>query len=123
MINYAAIAKVAHEINRAYCQALGDFSQQSWEAAPDWQKDSAVAGVKFHCDNPSATPEQSHEKWLEVKKAEGWTYGPVKDAVKKEHPCFMPYDGLPVEQRAKDYLFRQTVHSLKDILAFHTKNA
>jgi hypothetical protein len=28
------IAKVAHEVNRAYCQALGDFSQPKWEDAP-----------------------------------------------------------------------------------------
>lgn len=29
----------------------------------------------------------------------------MKDAEKKEHPCFMPYDGLPMNQRLKDYIF------------------
>ena len=45
---------------------------------------------------------------------EGWKYGPVKDAQKKEHPCFLPYAELPPEQKAKDYLFRAVVHALKN---------
>ena len=106
------IAKVAHEINRAYCQAVGDNSQPTWEEAPNWQKDSAIAGVRYHIGNPEATPEGSHLSWLKVKEDDGWKYGPVKDASKKEHPCCIPYSELPTEQKAKDYLFRQVVHSL-----------
>ncbi len=106
------IARVCHEVTRAYCLALGDASQPAWEAAPDWQKDSARNGVRFHLANPDATPENSHEKWLEQKAAEGWTYGPVKDPERKEHPCFRPYSELPETQRAKDFLFRGTIHAL-----------
>lgn len=109
------IARVAHEINRAYCASLGDTSQPSWEDAPEWQKASALAGVEMHLANPDATPENSHESWLAQKTAEGWKYGPVKDAQKKEHPCFMPYAELPPEQKAKDFLFRAVVHELKGI--------
>lgn len=111
------IARVAHEINRAYCASLGDTSQPAWEDAPEWQKASALAGVDMHLTNPDASPEQSHESWLAQKTAEGWKYGPVKDAEKKEHPCFRPYAELPPEQKAKDYLFRGVVHALKDIKA------
>lgn len=107
------IARVAHEINRAYCNALGDASQPAWEDAPQWQKDSAINGVKFHLANPDATPENSHDQWLKVKEAEGWVYGEHKDPGKKTHPCFRPYRELPREQRVKDYLFRATVHALK----------
>lgn len=109
------IARVAHEINRAYCASLGDASQPAWEDAPDWQQASARAGVAMHLANPDATPEQSHESWLAQKTAEGWTYGEIKDAAKKEHPCFLPYAELPAEQKAKDFLFRGVVHTLKDI--------
>ena len=35
------IARVAHEINRAYCASLGDTSQPAWEDAPEWQQQSA----------------------------------------------------------------------------------
>jgi hypothetical protein len=108
----AKIARVCHEVNRAYCQSIGDFSQPSWEDAPDWQKTSAINGVRFHIDNPHAEPSASHEKWLEEKRAAGWKYGAVKNPDTKEHPCFVPYSTLPVEQRAKDFLFIAVVHAL-----------
>ena len=107
------IAKVAHEVNKAYCEALGDDSQPTWDNASSWQKTSAVIGVQFHMENPEAKPSNSHESWLKEKEADGWKYGEVKDAEKKEHPCFVPYEELPVEQKAKDYIFRQIIHSLK----------
>ena len=106
------IARVAHEVNRSYCQAIGDNSQPSWDNAPDWQKSSAINGVNFHLKNPGAGPDHSHNEWLKEKREGGWTWGPVKDADKKEHPCFIEYDRLPTEQKAKDFLFRGVVHAL-----------
>lgn len=113
-MNDFEIAFVAHEVNRAYCEALGDDSQPPWEVAPKWQRESAVKGVEFHSANPKAGPEHSHEEWLKEKDSDGWKYGPVKDAAKKEHPCFVPYAELPKEQQAKDYIFRAIVHALVD---------
>lgn len=110
------IAKVAHELNKAYCESIGDLSQPNWDSAPEWQKSSAVNGVNFHISNPTATPAGSHESWLRQKAEEGWKYGTVKNVETKEHPCFLPYENLPVEQKAKDYIFRQTIHSLKQFL-------
>ncbi len=107
------IARVAHEVNRAYCQALGDNSQPTWEDAPQWQRDSAINGVRFHVANPAAGPDHSHNAWLEEKRAAGWKYGPTKNPEAKEHPCFVAYEDLPTEQKAKDYLFRGIVHALK----------
>lgn len=105
------IARIAHEINRAYCAAIGDKSQPAWEDAPDWQKASAISGVKAHLETP-LTPEESHALWLRVKADEGWKYGPVKDPVAREHPCFVPYEQLPQEQKVKDYLFAAVVRTL-----------
>lgn len=110
-----AIAMMCHAINAAYCQSMGDDSQPTWDDAPDWQRNSAIAGVEMHLANPDATPEQSHESWYKQKEAEGWKYGDVKDVEKKEHPCFLPYEELPDEQKAKDYLFRTTVHLVKHL--------
>lgn len=105
-----ACARAAHEANRAYCIALGDLSQPSWEAAPDWQKSSARQGVGGAL--AGNTPEQSHESWLAEKRAAGWKYGPVKDPEKKLHPCFMPYADLPPAQRAKDAVFVTVVRAM-----------
>jgi hypothetical protein len=106
------IARVAHEVNRAYCRALGDTSQTTWEDAPQWQRDSAVHGVYFHLDNPTAGPSASHDSWLAEKRAAGWKYGPVKNSERREHPCFVPYEELPIEQQAKDFIFAAIVHAL-----------
>jgi len=110
------IAQVAHEVNKAHCQSIGDDSQLPWAEAPQWQKDSAVLGVVFHVEHPEAGPDASHNSWMQQKIDTGWVYGEVKDEVKKTHPCIMPFGQLSKEQKAKDYLFRQIVHSLKDQL-------
>jgi RyR domain len=112
-MNESSIAKVCHEVNKAYCEALGDKSQPTWEEAPEWQRDSALCGVRLHLTNPDSQPEDSHVSWMRQKEADGWVYGPVKDPSKKEHPCMVPFDKLPQEQQAKDYLFRAVVHALK----------
>jgi len=107
------IAIVCHEANRAYCQTLGDHSQQPWEVAEQWQRDSCIKGVEFCLENPDAPASANHDSWLAEKEATGWKYGPVKDAERKEHPCFVPYDQLPKEQQAKDALFKSIVAALK----------
>ena len=109
-------AKAAHEANRVYCQACGDDSQPPWESAPDWQRDSAVMGVKMIAEHPETTPRQSHEGWLAQKTADGWKFGPTKNPETKEHPCFVPYDELPEAQKAKDAIFGAVV---RGVLAHH----
>lgn len=109
------IAKVCHEVNKKYCESIGDFSQKSWEESPDWQKTSAINGVKFHLEG-SHTPEDIHNSWMDEKLKDGWKYGIEKNPDKKEHPCMVPYEQLPLDQRIKDYLFSQIVESLKVFL-------
>jgi hypothetical protein len=105
MADILNVAKVCHAANMAYCQSLGDQSQLVWEYAPDWQKESAQNGVLHYLLHPMSQPQDSHESWLEQKRAEGWTYGETKDPVAKTHPCFLPYAELPEPQRLKDVLF------------------
>ena len=106
------IARVCHEVNRAYCQAIGDFSQVEWDEAPEWQRESARMGVDLHLMGDFG-PEASHVSWMKQKIDTGWVYGPIKDESKKEHPCIVPFNELPVEQQAKDFIFRAIVHALK----------
>lgn len=111
-MNAEQIARVAHEVNRAYCTATGDDSQVAWEDAPANIRASAIDGVGAHL-RESLTPEQSHERWCAFKVADGWIYGPEKSAEMKQHPCLVPYANLPQEQRVKDYLFAAVVASLR----------
>lgn len=110
-----SIARICHEANRAYCLAIGDDSQVPWEEAPAWQKESALKGVKFHFDASSTvSPERSHNCWMKEKLLSGWRYGPVKDVEFKYHPCLLPYDSLPEEQKHKNVLFAAIVNSFLD---------
>jgi len=112
-IHNEAIARVAHEANRAWCAANGDYSQPSWEDAPDWQRDSAMLGVEFHRANPNAGDSASHDSWMAQKVRDGWVYGELKDpdATPPTHHCMVPFDELPKVQQIKDALFRAIVHA------------
>lgn len=109
------IAKVVHEINKAYCEGFGDHSQVSWEEAPQSIKQAAIDGVKFHlaADQP---PSASHDNWMQFKVNNGWQYGPVKDEQAKTHPCIVPFEKLSPEQQGKDHVFKAVVEQLKPFL-------
>lgn len=114
MVSNITIAKLCHEINKIYCESMGDLSQIKWEEAPKWQRTSAMHGVRFYMDNPNATPKDMHDSWLKEKLDNGWTYGPLKDSERKTHPCIMEYEKLPESQKIKDRLFLTVVKSLTD---------
>jgi hypothetical protein len=112
MIRIEQIARVCHQVNKAYCEAMGDYTQPNWEDAPDWQRRSAMVGVLLHTHAPDAGPEASHISWMNQKLEEGWSYGEVKDPEAKTHPCIVPFGQLPREQQAKDFIFRAIVHAV-----------
>lgn len=107
------IAKVCHQANTAWCEVNDDLSQLDWEDAEQWQRDSAIKGVKFRLENPDAGPDAQHNAWMADKIGDGWVYGEVKDAEKKTHPCLVPFDYLPEFQQKKDRLFSAIVDALK----------
>lgn len=107
------IANVCHEANRVWCASMGDFSQNHWVDSPQWQKDSAINGVKFRLENPNAGHDASHNSWMKEKIETGWVYGAVKDVELKIHPCIVPFDELPEFQKKKDALFCAIVDALK----------
>lgn len=117
------IARVCHEVNRAYCASLGDHSQPAWDVAPEWQQKSAIKGVLFLQSNPAALPSASHESWLAEKQADGWKYGVEKNPELKEHPCYVPYDQLPTSQQAKDHIFQAVARQLLPMLDKQDKAA
>lgn len=112
-----AIARLCYEANRAYAISIGDpVVPAPWDEAPEGLRASHVLGVKKNIGGAVKTPAESHQSWLEFKTAEGWTYGPVRDDEKKVHPCMVPYDQLPVEQKRKDAQFQELVKTTSSLI-------
>ena len=55
-----------------------------------------------------------HEVWAKNRVDEGWTYGPERDDAHKKHPCLVPYEDLP--ENEKDYDRATSQETLKLIL-------
>lgn len=55
-----------------------------------------------------------HEVWSQNRINEGWTYGPVRDDANKKHPCLVPYEELP--ENEKEYDRSTSQETLKFIL-------
>lgn len=49
-----------------------------------------------------ALAENVHDTWAKGRIDEGWTYGPVRDDARKQHPCLVPYSDLPESEKAYD---------------------
>lgn len=43
-----------------------------------------------------------HEVWARTRIEQGWTYGPERIDAEKKHPCLVPYDQLPEEEKVFD---------------------
>lgn len=108
------IAAFAHAVNGLACFALNDgMTLPPWEETTDAHKNSIMNKVAAVLSNPNPTPDGNHQNWMKVKQAEGWVYGPEKNEESKQHPCMVPYDQLPENQKVKDSLFIGVVKSLR----------
>jgi hypothetical protein len=108
------IAKVCHEVNKVFCESLGDYSQKSWDDLNSFDRESAVKGVQFAIENaPDAG--RLHDAWIKRKTEAGWVHGTFKDPEKKTHPSLVPFNQLPEYEKTKDKLFLAVVKSLQAI--------
>lgn len=55
-----------------------------------------------------------HDVWAETRIQQGWTYGSERNDERKTHPCLVPYEDLPDEE--KDYDRNTSISTLKLIL-------
>lgn len=52
-----------------------------------------------------------HEVWAENRFKQGWRYGKERDDILKTHPCLIPYEQLPEDE--KDYDRNTAISTLK----------
>ncbi len=55
-----------------------------------------------------------HEIWAQERISQGWSYGDKRDDENKLHPCLVPYEELPEEE--KEYDRNTSIGTLKLIL-------
>jgi hypothetical protein len=44
----------------------------------------------------------THEVWAQQRISEGWKYGATRNDAQKEHPCLVPYEDLPENEKEYD---------------------
>ena len=105
------IAQFSNAINRTYSQILGreDLAGQ-W--VTQLQRQNIIECVDAVRRGLITASGEAHERWLWKHIEDGWVYGPVKDAVLKQHPCLLPFGQLPEEEQFRDWLFLTTVKGL-----------
>ena len=55
-----------------------------------------------------------HEVWAETRINQGWSYGEQRNDELKTHPCLVPYEQLPEEE--KEYDRNTSIGTLKMII-------
>ena len=68
-----------------------------------------------------AIAENVHDVWAIARMKEGWTYGPVRDDEKKQHPDLVPYCALPDSEKEYDRLMAWNTLKLVKKLGFEIK--
>uniref|UniRef100_A0A4W3IZU4 Ryanodine receptor 2 n=1 Tax=Callorhinchus milii TaxID=7868 RepID=A0A4W3IZU4_CALMI len=59
--------------------------------------------------------ENIHELWVMNKIELGWTYGPLREDNKRQHPCLVEFSKLPEQER--NYNLQMSLETLKTLLA------
>ena len=55
-----------------------------------------------------------HEVWSAGRMKDGWAYGEERNDAEKKHPCLVPYEELPEEE--KEYDRNTSIETIKLIL-------
>jgi class 3 adenylate cyclase/tetratricopeptide (TPR) repeat protein len=93
---------------------IADFRQKlallGYELDATGMSPSLIQITDEQCDQLS---EKEHERWMEERKRQGWTYGPGRDNDKKIHPSLIPYVQLADKEKKKD---RDVVRSIPKLI-------
>lgn len=69
-------------------------------------------------DLTEAIAENAHDVWAAARIKEGWTYGPVRDDAKKQHPDLIPYSALSEGEKEYDRIMAMNTIKLVKKLGF-----
>jgi hypothetical protein len=105
------IAKTAHAIHIAYCLEMEIPTQPKWEDVENEHKDIVYNSVRQIIQGSIKSVEESHNKFVESKYAQGWRFGEVYSIKEKINPRIVDFSRLTLEQKIKGRLFFECVSS------------
>lgn len=76
---------------------------------------SEIILSKEICEIGELLAKNTHETWAVQRLADGWKYGEQRDDANKLHPCLIPYEDLPEEE--KEYDRKTATEALKLLVA------
>lgn len=88
------ISGLRHDANNQIGILFDQREQVPWGPSNPFYEDSIVetkAEIDFE-GNREDRRRSSHETWMTDRLDKGWTYGQVRDDVKKTNPALVPYD-------------------------------
>lgn len=79
--------------------------------SPEWQ--AAVSdAIERHVERLA---QAEHLGWCAERVANGWTYDPVRNDDRKQHPLLVPWTELPLEEREKDKAIARWIPDILDL--------
>jgi hypothetical protein len=71
-------------------------------------------------ENLELMAELEHNRWYAERKLNGWQYGETRNDNHKIHPCLVPYEQLPEQEKQKD---RENIQALQQFFSSKPKQA
>lgn len=111
--NATQIAEALHRLT-ALVPRMDGSQPLPWDQLTEEQRQSSIQVVHdLMCSDVIYTAEQLHDVWQKKAHELGWTYGPVYDLDRKEHPSMLPFDRLPDSEVFKDQVWHYMIRLFK----------
>lgn len=108
-----AVARTVLRVVNTYKRAIGVAETPVPDEGSASERLNGVIDGVFHAwDNPTETPEQNHQQWIDSMTSRGWILGAL-DETNKTHPALVPYAELPPAYLLNDALFINVVQANK----------
>lgn len=116
----ASLARTAYAAIRQLIIETGeDFPE--WGQCDDNEQQFFLQLVREYLEDPTRTPEQMHEAWLDRRRLEDWHYAPVVDLGNRRHPSMVPFSKMPARDQHETRLTAAIITSLAPMLRRHAR--
>ncbi len=115
MVSWSDLGREAQEMNRAQANAIvGKLFALGCLLQRDPGAEHGSAAFVFSAAEVEVLAGAEHERWVGLRREQGWTEGDIVDSATRTSPCLVDYERLPQVEKEKD---RDAVRSIPDVVA------